>query len=155
MSKSLAFCQERASNPLLSSYFDRDWGPAQEIPSEEFFDKYIHGARKIILSQQEKEDITVDLIFDPDASFDYFTNSSSINDGTMVFTLTTMEEIVMKILNAGTYDNRKEPHGWGDHIQYTLGNFVVLHEFGDFSTWMKSRVTVLLPIKYDKQEEGC
>ena len=41
----------------------------------------------------------------------------------------------------------------GDHIQYTLGNFVVLHEFGDFSTWMRSRVTVLLPIKYDKQEE--
>lgn len=123
MSKSLSFCQERASNPQLSSYSDRDWGPAQEISSEEFFDRYIHGARKIILSKQEKEDITVDLVFDPDASFDYFTNSSCINDGTMVFTLTTMEEVVMKILNAETYDNRKEPHGWGRPYSIYFGEF--------------------------------
>ena len=100
--------------------------------------------------------------YDPDADFEYFTMERCINDGTLYF----FEDLFFKVINKlyGVQDNRtynikKAPsdfltNPFNYDIKYTVGNFVCSTEnFCDFSIgsepWMRSRFTVMLPIKME------
>ena len=159
MSKSLEFCIDRALNPKVSSYYDRNWKEAIENEeTEAWFDDYIQGERKFLITgtndNEEKISLDLEISFDSNANFDYFTSESCIHDGTAYFIVCCMEKVMNKVLNASTYNkllfNDKDILN-AQTIKYIIGNFVILDEFGDFSTkekpWLKDRTTILLPLK--------
>lgn len=97
--------------------------------------------------------------YNPNEEYDYFTMSSCICDGTLMFYNGLCENVLNKVLNAETckndimtdeiYNNIKEYI-----IEYTIGDFVFGDEYDlkKFGTkekpWMYSRFTVMLPIKF-------
>lgn len=100
--------------------------------------------------------------YDPDADFEYFTMERCINDGTLYF----FEDLFFKVINKlygfqgdRTYNIKKAPsdfltNPFNYDIKYTVGNFVCGTENSrDFSLedkpWMRSRFTVMLPIKME------
>ena len=98
---------------------------------------------------------------DPDADFEYFTMQRCNCDGTFVFFQDLMGECIDKMIHLKTCNvNKKIPKDLtGYSIVYTVGDFVLAEEFGDeFATkeksWMQSRFTVMLPIKFDVVKNG-
>lgn len=159
MSKSLDFCKARAANPSLSPYNDRPWDKAVEFPeTERFFDLALHSQRKFRMvgvdEHGNKFSLNIELCFDPDADFEYFTSECVTHDGTLIFELELASRIVQKICTGNTYNKSKGAPKSGDTLQYVIGNLVLLNEFdGDFippdKPWMAERSTMLLPIKMD------
>ena len=86
--------------------------------------------------------------------FEYFTSHSSVHDGTLMFVMESMTEVLGRVMSCRTCRKGMEPPKWGDIIHYTIGNLVVLDEFdGDWvpkdKPWCTERTTVLLPIKVE------
>lgn len=94
--------------------------------------------------------------YNPDADFEYFTMQRCNCDGCYIFFQDLMAECLNKMINLKTCNvNKTIPKDLtGYSIIYTVGDFVLAEEFGDeFATkekpWMKSRFTVMLPIKFE------
>lgn len=159
MSKSLDYCKTIASNPLRSSYADRNWGGAVEYTeTEAIFDRQIKGNRQLEMSGTDSDGnkvrLGVELLFDEDADFDYFISDSIIHDGTLLFVQNLIDKCVAKVCCAQIYNKNIRELKSGDTIKYTVGNFVVLNEFEeqfapDNKPWMQERTTVLLPLKME------
>lgn len=155
MSNSLIYCQQTASDPVRSGLTDRDWSHATERSAEEFADQYIDGLRKLTVTGMlngEHVEIDETITFDPDAQFDYFATESCICDGTLLFLEACCERLINKVLTCNTYDAHKPEPRDGDCVDWTIGNFVILDEYGKrFATiekpWLTSRFTVLLPLR--------
>lgn len=169
MSKSLEFCIATASDANRSTYSDRDWNNAYEIDPQScfstniFFNKYSNKDEPLELTGVDdsgKEiNVRINLSFNPDADFQYFTSKSYIYDGTLYFLYKMFEEIASKVCTLQTYYAPiGVPHN-GDTINIIVGNFVILDEFDEDGTlftpkdkkWMRERTTVLLPIRMDKR----
>lgn len=159
MSNSLVFCKATASDPSRSVFADSDWSKAVEIPNTEtFFDKYLRGNRKICIDGLDEEDheisLDIDLVFNDNAEFEYFTTMSCVHDGTLLFIQRLMEACVWKVCRADTYNKRLTKPKNGDRIKYTIGNFVILNEYDkkfapEDKPWMQERTIVLLPLKFE------
>ena len=155
MSNSLEFCIKTATDQTRSNLMDVDFSEAFEMPIEtvaEFFKNNKIYTRKI-------GNTTLEITYDPDADFQYYTNSVSTHDGTLMFVLENMERCLAKVLNGKTYYiPAGVPKNFnGAVIQYTIGNFVVCNEYGEQfapkdKPWMTEMTTVLLPIKYSYKE---
>lgn len=159
MSKSLDYCVKRASNKSLSSLSDRNWNNAVEwYKIEEIFDIYLGGLRQYDLRGRDNtgNDIhfNVELSFDSNADFDYFTAETCVHDGTLIFIHQLVERCVAKVCQVSTFNiNVGQPMD-GDKIKYTIGNLIVLNECGEKfapnnKPWMCERATVLLPLKME------
>jgi len=153
MSKSLEFCKTRASDPTISKYADRDWSKATEHDIRPFLAD-LPGPRYTLSSGDG--DYGVYITVDPDADFDYFTSNSFLSDGTLVFLLESIENLVQKVITLGSYNKELGPPEPGNTVNIVVGNYVLLTEYGKFDTengaWLNERTTVLLPIKmtYEK-----
>ena len=160
MSAGFDWCIQRAQSPETSTYYDRDWTKAEERDSAELFEKVLetynpptNGKREIIIPAYKDiaPEIHISLSFDDSADKDYFASSSSIHDGTALFFLQHYEHLILKVLRGDTYFTPKGPPK--QNIHYSIGNFVILNELGDFGgaekPWMHSRTTMLLPLKYE------
>ena len=169
MSKGFDWCIARASDPAVSGLADRDWGKAVEVDSERFFDcvekrfitdvdvkrdgGVIHVVRDVfgIVGKEW----AVHLRFDPDADFSYFTYEDSVNDGTFLFANELFDRNAFKVITVSTYEKALEDAlRVGRDVYWTIGNFVYLTEYGDEfapsdKPWMKTRMTVLLPLRMD------
>lgn len=161
MSKSFDFCKSVAQDASRSSYIDRSWDTAMEdLETEAVFDEFLHGARIFYfegkVDGETEANFNVEISFDANADFDYFTSDTCIHDGTLYFIREAMNRCVRKVSLAQTYNkNVGEPQN-GDSIKYVVGNFVVLNEYdGDFvptdRPWLRERTTVLLPLKMMKE----
>lgn len=159
MSKSFDFCVNRASDPNVSNYADRDWSKANSINIENYFMLLVeeYGPCQAKLTGKNGERITakVQIKYDPEAEFSYFTSCSCIHDGTLLFEMQTLERCLTNVISGITYDLRLSwPPEDGDTIHYTVGDAVMLNEFdADGSRFtppekpfMRSRTTALLPI---------
>lgn len=156
MSRSYDFCKKRCADQALCGFYDRKWDDVQEYP-------FIAApGRKPPYSGKLKADdmgISIDILFDPNADFQYFTSYVAYTDGTMIFELEAMQKLFNRLLQCGTYFNKMEAPHDGAHITYTVGNFVVVREYGkEFAPkekpWMTERLTVMLPINYQIEEQG-
>ena len=158
MSKSFDFCISAASDKERSNIADRDFSESFELDMNNVCDYF-----KETLTHKltfNSGDISVYVTYDPDADFQYFTSSTSTNDGTLLFIYDQAVECLNKVLQLKTYylpvgapKNFKNVE-----LYYTVGNFVVCNEFGEqFATkekpWMLSRTTVMMPIKYSFKEK--
>lgn len=161
MSKSLEFCRTVASDVSRSSFADRDWSKAVETEAESIFDEFLYGVRRFSVDgandMGDEIKLNVKLSFENDADFEYFTSSSCIHDGTLLFIKEMIDECVRKVCGVRTYNkNIGEPKS-GATVRYIVGNFVVLNEYdGDFVShekpWIRERTTVLLPLKMEIEE---
>lgn len=159
MSESFEFCLNRASDPNVSPYTDRDWTKTAEIvDTQERFDAIIKGSRRFSIcrpdSSGKKVNLNMEVCFDENADFDYFTSETCVHDGTLYFVLECVDRCINKVLCATTYDTRlRRKIINGCTIKYTVGNFVVSNEHGNFGSeakpWLNSRTTVLLPLKQE------
>lgn len=104
--------------------------------------------------EHKKQHIKV--VFDPDADFHYFDMSASVHDGTLYFVYQNIENVVKKVVAGGTYYKLSGSPKTGSFITYTVGNFIVINETGNFGSpkkpWLHEKTTVLLPIKYEVQK---
>ena len=99
--------------------------------------------------------------YNPDADFEYFTMQRCNCDGSYIFFQDLMAECLNKMINLKTCNvNKTIPKDLdGYSIIYTVGDFVLAEEFGDEiatkrKPWMKSRLTAMLPIKFDVVRKG-
>lgn len=77
------------------------------------------------------------------------------NDGTLIFTMQLYEQILNRILQGEIYYKETAPDGyidnaWDYDVQYTVGDFCLMNEYGDWDIpdkpWMKSKDTVCIPL---------
>lgn len=103
-----------------------------------------------------------EIFYNPDVEFNYFTMSRNSNDGTLLFDLETMQDVLSKVLYCQTYNNAvlseipDSQDFFDTHcFKYTIGDIVLCQEYDDnkFATdkkpWLKRRTTALLPIKFE------
>lgn len=154
MSKSLDFCIQAALDPTRSSYSDRDWSKAIELQSTRIMiDEMLEGIRKYVLEYDDdgsKGVINIELVLNADADFQYFTSESFLSDGSLAFITDASEKLISRVLGGRSYyADLKEPE-YGDTIEFTIGNLILLTEHGDFGTeekpWLRERNTILLPV---------
>ena len=166
--KSLDFVNQRIKSGLVSGIpEDTKFDSMSEVNFLEFCrerniidkDKTYRETKCKIVDREEY--MTQIIQYNPDADFQYFTMARCRCDGTMLFYLDLMLECI---------DNMLEFHTWykeveipkeliGVTLKYTVGDFVLAEEFGDqFTTkekpWMRSRFTVMLPIKCEVIKEN-
>lgn len=106
------------------------------------------------------------ICYDPEADFNYFSMSRNANDGTLIFDLEVMQDVLCKVLSCQTYNKAvltevpdDEEYFNNHHFKYTIGDIVLCQEYGDeFATeekpWLKRRTTALLPIKFEVVEDA-
>ena len=116
-----------------------------------------------ISTGKESGIVYVDLTYAPDIDFDYFTTQSCYCDGTLIFMLELMENIIDKITKLEIYlssiiEKYAEGIDFDKHrIHYTVGDFVTNSYIVEKSPdperpWMIDHVTVMLPIKFEVEE---
>ena len=156
MSYSLEFCKQRASNPNISSYSDRDWDGAVEHNITTLLDNILHGTRKYKLTGHLNDgsevSYNVNITVDPNGDFDYFTSDSFISDGTLLFWEECVDGLLRKVLSLGTYNKKLGTPPNGCTVNWIIGNVVSCFEYeGDWvpadKKWMCERTTILLPLK--------
>ena len=156
MSYSLEFCRQRASNPNISSYSDRDWDGAVEHDISSLLDNVLCGHRKYQLTGHLDDGrevlYYVNITIDPNGDFDYFTSDSFISDGTFLFWADCIDGLLRKVLSLGTYNKELGMPPNGCTVNLIIGNAVSCAEYdGDLvpadKKWMRERTTILLPLK--------
>lgn len=105
--------------------------------------------------------IISEIIYDPDAEFNYFSMERSTHDGTFFFIGETINNLLMKVFRCGTYNKAvldevpdSDEYFNTHHFKYTIGDIVLGTEYdGDFvpedKKWMRERTTAMLPIKFE------
>ena len=171
--KSVEFVKERIKNGFADVPLQED-AKFSELKfdeyinsntTEEFRKGFVDGKCKLILNSKAevngKEvtgDVVINIRHDENADFEYFTMERCVCDGTLIFMSELVERVFMKVLHCQTVNNKKVVDGFNNNpfnyeVCYTVGNFVACVEYGDFGTeekpWMKSRFTVMLPIKFN------
>ena len=152
MSKSLEFCKKTAIE--RSEMGDRDWNKAIEENSEEFFDVVLKQIRRYsIISEDDSMTYNVNISFNPDGDFQYFTSETAVTDGTLFFIVKLINRCVNKVIGAQTYYAPIGPFKDKDEVSYTVGNFIIISEIDDKfapedKPWCTNRITVMLPLKY-------
>lgn len=160
-SKSLTWCRQRAKNPLTSGYADRNWDDAVELSAEEMFDRLGCNGKRHFECGYKADDgssvtYSVDIEFDQNADFEYFTSASCAHDGTALFDIDLLADRISAVCSGSTFNKDVGEPINGDKIHYIVGNFVTLTEYdGDWipedKKWMRTRTTILLPLKMYKE----
>lgn len=155
MNNSLEFCIKTATDPTRSNLLDRDFSKVFEMPMKDITKLFKDNNTCI----RKIGNTTLEITYDPEADFQYYTTSTSRHDGTSIFVANNMVKCLEKVLYAQTY---YAPAGIpknldGATLYYTIGNFVVCNEYGEQfapkdKRWMQQRTTVMLPIKYSYKE---
>lgn len=98
--------------------------------------------------------------YDPDSEYEFFVRSRCICDGTYGFFIELAANCLDDVIHFQTFSKNKVPENITEEwladktVVCTIGDFVFAEEFSDeFGTkekpWLKSRFTVMLPIKFE------
>lgn len=121
-----------------------------------FINDTAHAEIPLVNKESGKEfKLNINITYNPNAEFDYFTTESCVCDGTLVFIHDLMVDVINKLTPFGTcgkIPKEAEDNLENYDIHYTVGDFVVGEEYGkQFATkeqpWLQCRFTVMLPIK--------
>ena len=100
------FCKKVTSDEERSAYFGRDWESAREYNAEEIFNHFLKGSTDLRLTGSnvvgDKVDYRVQINYNPEAKFQYFTSESSVHDGTLLFQLEAMYKCVQRVVTGST-----------------------------------------------------
>lgn len=100
--------------------------------------------------------VTVDLHYDPDTEYDYATMASCSHDGTALFSLQLIQQIVERLVRVETYYTVAgcplTVQGQDMTFHYAVGDFVIFDRFGESPDpsrpFLTQHTTVYLPIAY-------
>ena len=166
MGKSLEFAKQRIATGECNGMENNKWERLNEV---HFMDVYNFDTEekrslpytceyKYIVDNEDKI-FTITLNYDPEAEFQYFSTSQCICDGTLMFEINNMIDIIAKIFKCETYyspslPNDFEEYPWRYDLVYTVGDFVTGMEIDNKfapkdKPWMTCRFTEMLPIKME------
>ncbi len=148
MSKSYDFCIKRASDLKFSRYSQLDWTKAKEFSYESLCIPLIPDGEY----QVDNDNILLNVKYNTDANFQYFTSAQFIHDGTLLHISLGVQKLINSIYTAATYNKAIGEPNSNKICSYIYGNPVILNEYGDFGTenkpWLCERTTILIPIEY-------
>jgi hypothetical protein len=96
--------------------------------------------------------------YNTEADFEYFTMESSTHDGTLLFVVEVIQKIVDKVLRLGTYPTNNTPKDIVENLcnynyKYIVGDIIVHRDFGmkniNGHNWQGETDIVVLPIKFE------
>ena len=169
MGSSLDWCKERVREKEFTNLDVLDNANWSEIKLENSIvrhKKYLQALFEgdkfsIYLELEDGEKVKAgELIYDPEAEFDYFATERCRCDGTLLFAVEQQEKLIYKIISLQTVCAPKVPQidsieqMRNYYFKYTIGDFVFIDEYSElFATeekpWMRGRFTTLLPIKFE------
>ena len=166
---SLKFVQKRIASGLCNGMENNQYESMQELPLFDVLNNYKHNiifdnknvCNRIILNATTntnlKGNIEIQVKYDPDAEFEYFTMERCICDGTLFFFYELVATALNNVFTFVTYNKAKLPSDYDNNpfaykLKYIIGNPVIAIEHGkEFATeekpWMLDRFSVMLPIK--------
>lgn len=168
---SLNFVKDRIASGLCNGMENNQYESMQEVNLMDVLNYYKHNitfddknvCKRIILNATTdanlKGDIEIQVKYDPEAEFEYFTMETCICDGTLFFFYELMATVLNKVFEFNTYNKEKIPNDYASNpfiykLKYIIGNPVIAVEHNaKFATedkpWMLDRFSVMLPIKMD------
>ena len=152
---SLEFCKKRIKEQEHSAYKDRNFSLAEECDEGTF--ELLRAAVRFNsmtnLVANWNDSIHYSIEYNPQSQFDYFASESIISDGAIYFRTKAIMDVIDRVAQCQTYYIPKGAPTDGDFIKYTVGNVVFIEEYGDYGQegkrWLNTRITVMLPIKYE------
>lgn len=131
-----------------------------EIPFKSCFTKdcedYI-----VLATRKGSNEAFADLIYKPDADFNYFITESCVCDGTYVFLCELITRIMQKIKQLETYyapaiDRITEDNLNDFALHYYVGDFVInshIIESPNEKPWLCDRFYAMLPVKFTVEKQ--
>lgn len=161
MSNSLDYIKERISSGS-TTFSGLDMNKAFVVPLTRFL-KLVENEpySRLCTVNVTGEKFTVNLLYNPNADFEYFTSSVTTHDGTLLFMYGTIEDCINNIMQLKTYDVRKLAPDQIKldrcEITYTIGDIVVVNETDEKfapadKKWMQDRTIVMIPLIYEYKE---
>ena len=169
MGKSLDFVRNRIDSGVCNGMENNKYECMQELEFLDVLENYKHNiifdnknvCNRIILNATTntnlKGDIEIQVKYDPDAEFEYFTMERCICDGTLFFFYKLVATVLNNVFTCATYNKAKLPSDYDSNpfaykLKYIIGNPVIAIEHGkEFATeekpWMLDRFSAMLPIK--------
>lgn len=171
MSKGFEWAKARASNPQLGqSLAESDCSKAIEVSKSMTINTFISVSRTLAIANNPfnqyqlangSAKYSINLLHNEDADFQYLASSCCRHDGSLQFKEELIYRVAAKVLELQTcylpYAEQLAKSGIHT-IHWTIGNFVLLDEYDDQyapdgKPWMKSRSTVVLPLKMEVEQE--
>lgn len=106
-------------------------------------------------SSEKEMEIIID--YNPDAEFDYFTMISTTHDGTLLFTIDALNDILERLFSVSTYKAEGVTldfliHTLDYDISYIIGDIIIHRDFGlkniNNNKMYGVTETIVLPIKF-------
>lgn len=175
MGKSLDFVKNRIASGVCNGMENNKYECMQELEFLDVLENYQHNVifdeenvcKKIlhmISLTNSMSDIEIQVKYDPDAEFEYFTMERCRCDGTLFFFYELVATVLNKVFALKTHNKEKVPSDYDNNpfaykVKYTIGNPVIAIEHGEeFATeekpWMLDRFSVMLPIAMDFERIG-
>lgn len=175
MGKSLDFVKNRIASGVCNGMENNKYECMQELEFLDVLENYQHNVIfdeenvcKRILHMtsltNSTSDIEIQVKYDPDAEFEYFTMERCRCDGTLFFFYELVTTVLNKVFSLETHNKEKVPSDYDNNpfaykVKYTIGNPVIAIEHGEeFATeekpWMLDRFSVMLPIAMDFERIG-
>lgn len=165
MKKSLEFVKQRIKSGICNGMENNEYKHMYEVDFRTIagkikFNEAVKVSENLWETQlcfDEDKMSKISIRHNPDADFQYFSTAICCCDGTFIFFMDLCGEIFKNILTGQLCyipqkpkDAEENPYRYD--VFFEVGNFVFAEEYGEqFSTeekkWMKSRFTVMLPVK--------
>lgn len=167
MNKSLEYIKNRIiNNPNSVSKMPVDgWDDALIINPMDKYLYYIPTLKDCFISDNEfsvrlsedRGEFGINIEYNPDAAFEYFTMENSTHDGTLLFVEEVIQKLLYKLLQFGTVPKRITEDIVGNptdfNYKYIIGDIVMHRDFGLKSInghqWDGETDIVVLPIKFE------
>ena len=175
MGKSLDFVRNRIASGVCNGMENNKYESMQELDFLEVLENYRHN---VIFDEENvyhyildastdtnlTEKLEIQIKYDPNAEFEYFTMERCRCDGTLFFFYELVATVLNKVFKLETHNKEKVPSDYDNNpfaykVKYTIGNPVMTIEHGEeFATeekpWMLDRFSVMLPIAMDFERIG-
>lgn len=175
MGKSLDFVKNRIASGFCNGMENNQYECMHELELLDVLENYQHNVifddrnvcKKFLNMTSitnSTDDVEIQVKYDPNAEFEYFTMERCRCDGTLFFFYELVATVLNKVFTFGTYNKAKVPNDYESNpfaykLKYVIGNPVVAIEHGEeFATeekpWMLDRFSVMLPIAMDFERIG-
>jgi hypothetical protein len=112
-----------------------------------------------LVAKCDKGQSKITVKYNPNSMYDYFTTRSTTHDGTLLFTLEAIEELLFRPFKLATLpkDARINQDNFTNYdYEYIIGDVIIHRDFGikniNGNNWSGETDTIVLPIKFNTVE---
>lgn len=156
MGKSLEYIKKRIEEGNCCDMSMEEFQDMYEIPFKSYFLEGC-GDYMIIALRKDNDEVLADVIYEPDADYNYFITETCVCDGTLMFMKDLMTRILQKIGQLKTcyvpaIAEITEDNCNNYNVHYYVGDFVansyIVEPPDKDKPWMRDKFTVMLPVKF-------